>query len=61
MNKIIVTLALMFVCFNVNSQIEVIWDQGVPLCPDDPYVAKLEEKLDLIKVRDAEVVDEKTR
>lgn len=46
MKKIVLILFYFFIVLNVFSQqAEVIWDQGVPLCPDDKYINSLTTKL----------------
>lgn len=34
------------------NEIETLWDQGVPVCPDDEYITSLLEKIDLFSIRD---------
>lgn len=61
MNKIATLVVMLLVCFNLFGQTEAVWDQGVPLCPDNAYITNLTDKLDLINIRDGKSFDEKTR
>ncbi len=33
------------ICITSYSQVTPIWDQGVPLCPNDPYITSLINKV----------------
>lgn len=37
--------------------VESVWDQGVPLCPDDEYINLLMDKVDIHKIRDSRSSD----
>lgn len=52
MKKIILVLSLLF-GLNLFSQ-EVVWDQGIPLCPDDKYITELLDRVDLTRIRDTQ-------
>jgi K+-sensing histidine kinase KdpD len=59
MKKIILILGFL-ISINVFSQ-EVIWDQGIPLCPDNEYINNLTSKIDLNEVREDRNLSDKTR
>jgi len=56
MKKIILVLSLLF-SLNLFSQ-EAVWDQGIPLCPDDKYISELLDKVDLARIRDESNLEE---
>lgn len=51
MKKILFIISLL-ISLTLSSQ-EIIWDQAIPSCPEDPYILELSEKIDLLKVRDS--------
>lgn len=58
MARILVILLVLHsaIAFSQNSnksREEVIWDQGIPFCPDDEYIVSLIESVDIIKLRDS--------
>ena len=46
---------------DILSDIEPVWDQGVPIMPDDEYITNLTDKLDLIQIRDNKALTEKQK
>lgn len=59
MRKILLIFLLLF-SFELSAQTtqikdetEIVWDQGIPFCPNDEYIVGLTDKVDLIKVRDS--------
>lgn len=51
MKKLLVILSLLFY-FTSQAQ-EAVWDQGIPLCPDNNYITELSNKVDLARLRDS--------
>jgi signal transduction histidine kinase len=50
---------LLFFSLNVIAQDtiierETVWDQGIPICPEDEYISSLMEKIDLNKIKNSE-------
>jgi len=39
---------------DTTESVESVWDQGVPICPDDNYINNLMDKIDIYKIRDSE-------
>jgi signal transduction histidine kinase len=51
-------LIIILVLMGINSSAqEIVWDQGIPFCPDDEYITSLIEKVDILKIRDSKDYD----
>lgn len=40
-----------------TQSVESVWDQGIPLCPDDDYINTLMDKIDIYRIKDSRTSD----